>query len=118
MEMPFNKIMSAPPRCPLCLKPMETAYDPIRKVNILVCRRDEIAIQVVDPLVGKWEERREKIPCPNCDTNMRVFFTSAGFMKAKCPKKTCGCAVKSMNVTADTSSGMAGALKLDGVANS
>jgi len=113
----FNQIMQKPPRCPLCLKPMENAYDSVRKVNILVCHRDEIAIAVTDPLVGKWEEKREKIPCPNCNADMRIFATSVGFMKAKCPKKGCGCTVKGMNVSADTKT-MAPALKSDGVVQS
>jgi len=115
----FNKIMKAPPRCPLCLKTMETAYDSVRRIRILVCRRDEIAINILDPLVGRWEEKREKISCPNCNADMRVFFTSVGFMKAKCPKKGCGCAVKTMNVSEDTKGGtIAGALKTDGMAHS
>ena len=115
----FNKITKAPPRCPLCLKPMEHEWDLIRKVDLFVCQRDEVKIQVMDPLVGRWEEKREKIPCPNCGTNMRVFFNSAGFMKAKCPSKKCGCAVRTMNVSADTKGGqLPGALKTDGMAHS
>ncbi len=113
----FNKIMQKPPRCPLCLKPMENAFDTVRRINILVCHRDEIAIAVTDPLVGRWEEKREKIPCPSCNADMRIFATSVGFMKAKCPKKGCGCTVKGMNVSADTKT-MAPALKIDGVAHS
>jgi len=93
---------------------MALEYDVIRGIKVFACHKDEIKIAVTDPLVGKWEEKREKIPCPLCDTNMRVFFTSVGFMKAKCPKKTCGAVVKTSNVWEDRKAGPA--LKLDGVA--
>lgn len=112
-EVNFNTIMARPPRCPLCYTPMEVKWDPLRKINILVCLKDEIAIAVTDPLVGKWEQKAEVIPCPNCDTPMRVFFTSVGFMKAKCPSRKCGCAVKSANVDRLK---MPGALTGDGIA--
>jgi hypothetical protein len=111
-EVSFNKIMAQPPRCPLCHKRMENAWDPVRRINILVCHRDEIAIAVTDPLVGQWERKAEVIPCPNCDTPMRVFFTSVGFMKAKCPNRKCGCSVKSANVDRLV---MPGALTGDGI---
>lgn len=110
----FNQIMARPPRCPLCLKPMELAYDSVRAVKVLVCHKDRIAISVMDPLVGHWEERREKIPCPNCNADMRIFFTSTGYMKAKCMKKGCGCMVEGSNPDRHT---MAPALSLDGIAN-
>lgn len=111
----FNGLMQSPPRCPLCLAPMELTWEPIRKIKVLVCKKDRIGIDITDPLVGKWEEKREKIPCPNCNADMRVFFTSVGYMKAKCPKKKCGCGVESKNVWADGKAGLAPALKLDGV---
>lgn len=109
----FNKIMSKAPRCPLCLRPMELAYDPFRKIQIFRCAPDNIAVNVMDPVVGKWE-RHEKIPCPSCGTDMRVFFTSVGFMLAKCPKKGCGCTVRTSNVEGRTAPGTA-ALKTDGM---
>ncbi len=109
----FNRVMECPPRCPLCLGPMENQYDSIRKKNVIACHRDKIAIDVMDPLLGKWEDKREKIPCPNCNADMRVFFTSTGYMQAKCPKKGCGCIMKNSNPDRLT---MAPALKLDGVA--
>lgn len=93
----INSIMKAPPRCPLCHAPMTPEYDSARKVFVFCCHRDRIAIRVDDPLVGKWEEKMEKIPCPNCDSPMRVFFTSVGYMKAKCPKPKCGCTVSGSN---------------------
>ena len=95
--MNFNKIRTSPPRCPLCFSPMELKYDPLRKIEILVCHRERIAIAVTDPLVGKWEEKMEKIPCPNCNQHMRVFFTSTGFMLSKCPSAKCGCTVRGSN---------------------
>lgn len=109
----FNKLMKAPPRCPLCHKKMELECDPVRKMQIFVCHTEHIAISVMDPLVGKWEEKREEkilCPMPACRTNMRVFFTSVGFMMAKCPR--CGAAMKNSNPDRLT---MKGALSLDGV---
>ena len=111
----FNGLMQSPPRCPLCFAPMELNYEPVRKIKVLVCKRDRIGINIMDPLVGKWEQKREKISCPNCNADMRVFFTSVGYMKAKCPKKGCGCGVETKNVLADVLGGLAPALKLDGV---
>lgn len=111
----FNRVMESPPRCPLCFRPMENAYDPVRKINILVCHHDKIAIATTDPLVGSWERKAEKIPCPNCNATMRVFFTSTGYMQSFCPKKGCGCQVKSANPDRLT---MPGALTGDGMAQS
>lgn len=108
----FNRIMKCPPHCPLCGTKMEHHYDPTRGKNILACKKDRIAIDVMDPLVGRWEEKREKIPCPMCDMNMKVFFTSTGYMKAKCPRKKCGAEVVGSNPDRFE---MAPALKLDGV---
>jgi len=88
---------------------MELAYEPVRKIQIFRCKTDEIAVNIMDPVVGKWE-KHEKVPCPNCGADMRVFFTSVGFMLAKCPKKGCGAEVKTHNVYGDK----APALKLDG----
>jgi len=109
----FNRIMEQPPRCPLCHRPMENEYDPVRKVHVLACHFDRIAIAVTDPLVGHWEDRAEKIACPNCNAAMRVFFTSTGYMQAFCPKKKCGCRVKTCNADRKT---MPGALSNDGIA--
>jgi len=109
----FNQLMKTPPRCPLCYGRMELEYDPVRKIKIFSCKRDEIAINVMDPLVGRWEEKREEkilCPLPACQTNMRLFFTSVGFMKAKCPR--CGAAMKNSNPDRFS---MKGALSLDGV---
>lgn len=111
-EVSFKKIMENPPRCPLCFGVMKVKHEPLRKIWILHCERDDIAIAVTDPLVGKWEEKMEKIPCPNCGTHMRVFFTSTGFMKALCPAKKCGCTVRGSN---PDRLAMAPALRLDGM---
>jgi hypothetical protein len=48
--------------------------------------------------VGRWEEKREEkvlCPMPGCERNMRIFFTSVGFLLAKCPK--CGAMVRGSN---------------------
>ena len=90
--------MKNPPHCPLCGKQMEVKKDPVRGMVILVCHTERIAINVTDPLVGRWEERREDvIPCPmpGCERNMKLFFTSVGFLLAKCPK--CGAMVRGSN---------------------
>ena len=111
----FNNLMKAPPRCPLCHTPMTVEYDTIRNIKVFACHKDRIAIAVTDPLVGKWESKREEnIPCPmpGCGANMRVFFTSTGFMMAKCPKKKCGAVMKGSNPDRFT---MKPALGLDGV---
>lgn len=89
--------MENPPRCPLCFGPLKVKHEPLRKIWILHCEKDDVAIAVTDPSVGKWEEKMEMIPCPNCATAMRVFFTSTGFMKAKCPNRKCGCSVRGSN---------------------
>jgi ribosomal protein S27AE len=97
-ELDFNKIMRKPPRCPLCHRLMTLEYDPLRKLRVFACRHDEIAINIMDPLVGRWEEKRVdevKCPMPSCETNMRLFFTSVGFLMAKCPK--CGAIMKGSN---------------------
>jgi len=107
----LNHWIANPPLCPLCNKRMEPRWDPVRRINILVCHRDRIAIAVTDPLVGKWQDGKEKIPCPNCGKEMRLFFTSTGFLMGKCP--SCKCTIKGAN--ADRKD-MPGALKLDGVA--
>ena len=109
----FNNLMKAPPRCPLCGTPMSVEFDSIRNIKVFACHKERIAVAVTDPLVGRWEEKREDVvPCPMCDTNMKLFFTSTGFLMAKCPRKKCGAIVKSSNV--DRLS-MKGALSLDGV---
>lgn len=88
-----------PPRCPLCLELMERKWEPARGFFIFACDTDRVAIRVDDPFVGRWEEALQKtggaIQCPNCNADMRYFATSTGYMKAKCPKKSCGCTVAS-----------------------
>lgn len=83
-----------PPQCPLCLRDMVHGYEDIRKKYVFACHVCRIMIEQSDPLVDKWKDKKDPVPCPNCDSDMRVFFTSTGYMKAVCPKKkTCGCAV-------------------------
>jgi ribosomal protein L37AE/L43A len=97
-KMMPNDWIKNPPRCPLCHKQMVVKRDEIRGMTILVCETERIAINVADPLVGRWEERREDIvacPMPGCERNMRLFFTSVGFLLAKCPK--CGAMVRGSN---------------------
>lgn len=80
------------PKCPLCLQPMVRVNLPPIKVggeiiSRWVCHKDKVGIDVRDPLVGKWDMKsEEKIACPTCGTQMRMFATTAGFMRADCPK--------------------------------
>lgn len=111
----FNTIMRKPPRCPLCGKVMEVEYDPIRNLQVFVCHKDKIAINVMDPLVGRWEElgdNRVKCPMPSCERYMKMFFTSVGAMVAKCPK--CGAIIKNTNIDR-LSMPDGGHVRLDGV---
>ena len=91
----------AAPRCPLCVNNERTREHFMEKKYtehyggcfIFVCEVYKVAIRVDDPFVGKWEAayaKAGKIACPNCDADMRYFCTSVGFMKAVCPKKSCG----------------------------
>jgi hypothetical protein len=90
------------PQCPLCRMRMEKAYDGVRKLDVFCCHRCRIAIRQDDPLVGKWDDpKREAVPCPICNANMLVFFTSVGYMKAVCPKKKCRATVTTHEVKAD-----------------
>lgn len=95
--MSINRInFTQVPTCPLCHSKMERAYDSVRCIHVWACHRDKIAINVTDPFVGKWDRAaKEKIECPNCSTNMRLFFTMTGFVLAKCPK--CKCTIKETN---------------------
>lgn len=101
-------------RCPLCHEFMETQFVPrrlsIQKATwipatfVYFCRKDRVFCKTDDPLVGKWESHRtkEKIPCPNpaCGkSDCRIFFNSAGYMKAKCVK--CGATVETRNIDMD-----------------
>jgi len=70
------------------------------------CHLDKIAISATDPLINRWATHgTEKIPCPMCNADMRVFFTSTGYMKAKCPKKGCGATIASANTDYDPVTG-------------
>jgi len=84
-------------RCPLCHAQMVHTIDTVRKVAVMACHFDKIAIAADDPMLGKWESAMEKMgeealrcPMPGCDTKMRFFCTSTGYMKAKCPVVKCG----------------------------
>src|SRR3990167_1895916 len=78
------------PRCPLCLNIMDRKYIVERNMFVFSCDKEKIAIACDDPLAGRWEQITEKIECPNCNASMRFFCTSTGYMKAICPKKSCG----------------------------
>ena len=98
-RMEIKDWMKNPPRCPLCGKQMVMRKDMVRNITIFTCDTEKIAINVTDPLVGRWEEKREEVvacPMPGCERNMRLFFTSVGFLLAKCPK--CGAMVRGSNV--------------------
>ncbi len=58
------------------------------------CHFCRISIMCNDPFVGQWEAayaQGEKLLCPvpSCETEMRFFCTSTGYMLAQCPKKKC-----------------------------
>lgn len=111
----FNTLMRKPPKCPLCGRVTELEYDPVRNMKVFACHFDKVAINVLDPLVGRWEElgdNKVKCPMPSCERFMRMFFTSTGAMVAKCPK--CGAIVKNTNVDR-LSMPAAGHVRLDGV---
>lgn len=83
------------PRCPLCHGWMDRKFEPNRGIFIFTCDMPacHIAIRVDDPFVNRWEEayhKEGKILCmmPSCETALRYFCTSTGFMKVVCPK--CG----------------------------
>lgn len=89
------------PRCPLCHEWMVRGFEPERGLFVFKCDIDKIAIRVDDPFVGKWEQALVKAnpdgiicPRPGCDTKMRYFATSVGFMMTKCPKKKCGATIR------------------------
>ena len=111
----FNKLIKNPPRCPLCGRTMAVDLDRVRNIKVFACHFDRIAVAVTDPLVGKWESKREEkilCPMPGCEANMKVFFTSTGFIMAKCPRKKCGAVMKGSNPDRFD---MKPALGLDGV---
>lgn len=98
------------PRCPLCINNanakehvMERHYVEARHLIVFKCDRYQVAIRVDDPFVGRWEQALANVghaeggtpgailcPVPTCQTPMRFFATSVGYMKAACPKKGCG----------------------------
>lgn len=87
-----------PPFCPLCLERMRRTTKMVgtELFSAFVCDTDRIGLKTTDPYVGHWEQAHEKtgkIPCPMCNADMRYFCTSTGYMKAKCPKKSCGATV-------------------------
>lgn len=89
---------SRAPRCPLCHGFFEKEYVPERRMLVWACHKDRIAINVHDPFVGRWDQALAnqdggKIECPACNADMRFFCTSTGFMKALCPKRSCGAAM-------------------------
>ncbi len=94
--MPVHILGKNNPECPLCEKKFEMKQLPSGR-NFYVCKPCDIAIDVKDPMVGRWKENFDpdgehstKIPCPNrkCRSQMRMFCRSDEYMKAVCPK--CG----------------------------
>lgn len=91
-----NGVLSV--ECPLCLKPMIHEYAPAWKVYVLICHTDKVTIAAEDPMVGKWDKFQHEggeVECPACNAYMRVFATSDGYVKCKCPKPKCGASVAS-----------------------
>lgn len=83
-------IVSGPPECPLCLKPMRefiTAQGLIYACLDIECM---VSINSKDPACGKWRDNPEAfkdVVCPKDGTQMRIFFRAVdGFMKCQCPK--------------------------------
>lgn len=79
-------------RCPLCYASFDRKWLDSRQAEAFFCHFCKITIMCNDPFVGRWEEayaKGEKIFCPACDTEMRFFATSTGYMLAQCPVKTC-----------------------------
>ena len=76
------------PQCPLCLRTMRQWTNPIDHKSFWVCTTDKVGIEVIDPLVGHWQQSDE-LWCPMCHTRMRLFATSKGYMKAKCQNPKC-----------------------------
>ena len=108
---------------------MERIYVPERHLFVFKCDYYKVAIRVDDPFVGKWDfilhrmEPEDRPKCPLCQTEMRYFATSVGYMKAVCPKAGCGatCAAseaerkpleKSLPEAAESGAGEAGVDKV------
>ena len=88
-----------PVQCPLCRGWFTARWHPQRKIYILFCDFDKIAVAANDPFVGRWDEeyaKGEKIFCPACDHEMRYFCSSTGAMVAVCPKKKCRTRVENL----------------------
>ncbi len=91
-------------RCPLCHGFFDKRYDEARRVFVLLCERDKIGIRCDDPFVGTWDQAYaagEKIMCHACNSEMRYFATSKGFIKTKCPKPKCAATQTLSEVQAD-----------------
>lgn len=88
------RLNDSPIRCPLCHDFFVKKYDDARRVFILACDNEKIAIRCDDPFVNRWEEAKSRVDphdldCPNCNATMRFFATSTGYMRMICPKKSC-----------------------------
>ena len=82
------------PHCPLCDKPF--IFLNHRGRSFYVCRTDQVAIDVRDPMIGNWNNHKDlnlnmDIPCPNrkCRDKMNLFCRSDGYMKAVCSNPKC-----------------------------
>lgn len=87
------------PECPLCKKKFERKTLKGTSREFYTCKPCNIAIDVKDPMVGRWFEdfdpdgdQTTKIPCPKCNGPMRMFCRSDEYMKASCPR--CHCEVE------------------------
>ncbi len=91
--MPIHILGKNNPECPLCLKKFERKTLPGSPREFFRCKTCEVAIDVKDPMVGRWKENFDpdgdhstKIPCPHCRNAMRMFCRSDEYMKSYCPK--------------------------------
>lgn len=76
------------PECPLCSKSFERVFYNGR--DFYICKRDDISIDVNDPMLMKWDNHKElniDVSCPNprCRNKMNFFCRSDGYVKAACP---------------------------------
>lgn len=87
------KLNEKPVQCPLCRGWFVSKWNPVRKMLFLFCHFDAIAVAANDPFVGRWDEfyalSGDEMKCLGCDTKMRFFATSTGYVQFRCPAKKC-----------------------------
>lgn len=75
------------PECPLCKKLMRTIYTKQGKFFACFANECMISINARDLAVGKWDAMKDKPQCPQCGTQMAIFFRVAdNYVKGQCPK--------------------------------